>query len=62
MEGLQRRFTVSMAGFEADLSTAHTNECKKRLGQCKICIFKQKIIILEEEFKQIVGKMVVALD
>ena len=54
---LQRRFKVSMAGFEAELSNAHTNECKKRIGQCKICIFKQEIILLDEEFTQIMEKM-----
>ena len=59
---IQRKFTRSMAGFEAEFSIAHTNGCKKRLGQCKICLFKQKLIILEEEFKQMVGKMVVTLD
>ena len=59
---LQRKFTRSMADFEAEFLTAHTNGCRKRLGQCKVCLFKQKLIVLEDEFKQIVGKMVVTLD
>ena len=62
LKELQRKFTRSMAEFEAEFSTAHMNGCRKRLGKCKICLFKQKLIILEDEFKQMVGKMVVKLD
>ena len=57
-QDLQRRFKVSMAGFEAEL--AHTNECKRRIGKCRICIFKQKIVLLEEEFTKIMEKMEIA--
>ena len=62
LKDLQRKFTRSMAEFEAEFLTAHTNGCRKRLDHCKICLFKQKLIVLEDEFKQIVGKMVVTLD
>ena len=59
-QDLQRRFKVSMAEFEAELARTHTNECKRRIGKCRICIFKQKIVLLEEEFTKIMEKMEVA--
>ena len=51
-----------MAEFEAEFSAVHTNGRRKRMGECKICLFKQKLIVLEEEFKQMVRTMVVTLD
>ena len=59
LKDLQRKFTRS---FEAEFSAVHTNGCRKRLGKCKICLFKQKLIVLEEEFKQMVRTMIVTLD
>ena len=62
LKDLQRKFTRTMAEFEAEISVVHSNGCGKRLGKCKICLFKQKLIVLEEEFKQMVRTMVVTLD
>ena len=59
-QDLHRRFKVSMGGYESELAKTHTNACTRRIGKCKICIFKQKIVLLEEEFSKIMEKMEIA--
>ena len=59
-QDLHRRFKVSMAGYESELAKTHTNTCTRRIGKCQLCIFKQKIILLEEEFTKIMEEMEIA--
>ena len=59
-QDLQRRFKVSMGGYESELAKTHTNECTRRIGKCQLCIFKQKIVLLDEEFTKIMEKMEIA--
>ena len=54
LKDLQRKFSRMMAETESELAVIHSNVCEKRLGKCRVCLFKEKIIILDDEFEKMV--------
>ena len=49
-QDLQKKFSRMMAETESEIAVVHSNVCEKRLGKCRICLFKEKIIFLDDEF------------
>ena len=57
---LQRRFKVSMGQYESEVAKIHANACTRKPGRCRCCIFKTKVVLLEEELSKMVEKMEIA--
>ena len=51
------RFRRSMAVYENDMSTIHTNRCNEKTHRCKLCMAKAKLLVLTEEIKELVEQM-----
>ena len=62
LQDLQKKFSRTMADIEAEISVVHSNGCGKRLGKCRVCLFKEKIIILDDEFEKLIRTMILTLD
>ena len=59
-QDFQQRFKVSMGKYEAEIAKMHSNACTAKPGRCRLCIFKTKIELLEEELKKLVEAMEIA--
>ena len=51
------RFRLSMAVYENDMSTIHSNRCNEKTHKCKLCMAKAKLVVLAEEVKELVEQM-----
>ena len=51
------RFRLSMAVYENDMSTIHSNRCNEKTHRCKLCMTKAKLVVLTEEVKELVEQM-----
>ena len=56
----QQRFKISMGQYEAEIAKMHSNACTAKHVRCRLCIFKTKIELLEEELKKLVEAMELA--
>ena len=52
-----KRFRLSMAVYENDMSTIHSNRCDEKTHKCKLCMAKAKLVVLTEEVRKLVEKM-----
>ena len=59
-QDFQQRFKVSMGQYEAEMAKMHGNACTARPGRCRLCMFKTKVELLEEELKKLVEAMEIA--
>ena len=59
-QDFQRQFKVSMGQYEAEVAKMHGNACTAKPGRCRLCIFKTKVVLLEEELKKLVEAMELA--
>ena len=61
LKDLQKKFSRMMAETESEIAIVHSNGGEKCLRKCRICLFKEKIIILDDEFEKM-NRMELTLD
>ena len=59
---MQKKFSRMMAETESEIAVIHSNACEKLLGKCSVGLFKEKIIILDDEFEEMISMMVLTLE